>query len=223
MKKILTLLLALTVVFCAVSCGPNIMTHDEFMAAEKGEEVTIEAYVQAKQGWYQDQAVVYLQTATGGYYVYSLPCTESEYDELVAGTKVQVTGTKDIYSGMHEINPATSFKIISGDTYIATAVDVTEKLGNEAELIKYQGMLVKLTDMTVTALEYKNQGGDDIYLKLSKGEAQYSLTVEVYLTGTDSDVYAAVGGLVAGDVIDVEGYMQWWNGLDCHVTKVTKK
>ncbi|MBR2343843.1 MAG: hypothetical protein IKA64_06290, partial [Clostridia bacterium] len=48
----------------------GVMTHAEFMAAEADAEVTIEAFVQAKQSWWQDEAVVYLQDGTGGYYVY---------------------------------------------------------------------------------------------------------------------------------------------------------
>ena len=223
MKKILTLLLALCFVFGMVSCAPTSMSHEDFMAAADGDEVTIEAYVQAKQGWWNNQAVVYLQTSKGGFFVYSLPCTEAEYAELVAGTKVRVTGTKAIYNGMHEINPASSFEIVVGDTYVATAIDVTNKLGNETELTKYQGMLVKFTDMTVTGITYKNgEPGDDIYVALEKDGAEYSFTVEVYLTGTDTAVYTDVGALEVGDVIDVEGYMQWWNALDLHIIKVTK-
>ena len=52
MKKILTLLLALCLVFGMVSCAPTSMSHEDFMAAADGDEVTIEAYVQAKQGWW---------------------------------------------------------------------------------------------------------------------------------------------------------------------------
>ena len=232
MKKILTLLLALSLVLCAVGCNkvdPNeksegVMTHAEFIAAASEADVVIEGFVQAKQGWWENEAVVYLQDGDGGYYIYKLPCTESEFATLTDGTKIQVTGKKAIYNGMHEVMNVTDWKIIGTDTYTAKAKDITSKLGDDAALVEHLGALVKLTDMTVVSVSYKNnEPGDDIYLTLSKGEAQYSLTVEVYLTGTDSDVYAAVGGLVAGDTVDVEGYLQWWNQFDCHVTKVTKK
>lgn len=223
MKKILTLLLALCLVFAAVGCAPANLSHSDFMAAEDGEEVTIEAYVQAKQGWWNDQAVVYLQTAVGGFFVYSLPCTEAEYDELVPGTKVQVTGTKAVYNGMNEINPASSFKIISGDTYVADPIDITDKLADENALVKYQGMFVQLSNMTVVKVEYKNgEPGDDVYVTLAKGEDQFKLTIEVYLTGTDTDVYEAAGTLNAGDVVDVRGYVQWWNAFDMHITQIIK-
>ena len=52
---------------------------------------------------------------------------------------------------------------------------------------------------------------------------EYSFCVESYLTGTDSDVYKTVGALAVGDVIDVEGFVYWYNGVNTHITKVVKK
>ena len=220
MKRILTLLLAVCIVFCLASCGKGI-SHEDFMAAEAGEEVTVEAYVQAKQSWWDNKAVFYLQNEEGGFYVYNLPCTKAEYDELEIGTKVRVIGTKAVYNGMHEIFPAESFEILRGN-WVADATDITSKIGNNDELTKYQGMLATLSDMTVVSVEYNNEGGDDIYLTVAKGEVQHTLTVEVYLTGTDTEVYQTVGTLVAGDVVDVTGFVQWWNKFDMHITAVAK-
>ena len=39
----------------------------------------------------------------------------------------------------------------------------------------------------------------------------------------DPELYAAVGALNAGDVIDVEGFLYWYNGVNTHITKVTVK
>ena len=232
MKKILTMLLALCLVFSIVSCNkvdPNeksegVMTHAEFIAAAAEADVVIEGFVQAKQGWWGNEAVVYLQDGDGGYYIYKLPCTEAEFDTLTEGTKIQVTGKKAIYNGMHEVMYVTDWKIVGTDTYTAKAKDVTDKLANDEALVNYLGALVKFSDVTVVSVSYKNnEPGDDIYLTFSKDGAEYSVTVEAYLTDANSDVYAAVGALAAGDVIDVEGYLQWWNQLDAHVIKVTKK
>ncbi len=232
MKKILTMLLALCLVFSVVSCNkvnPNeksegVMTHAEFIAAEAEADVVIEGFVQAKQGWWGDEAVVYLQDGDGGYYIYKLPCTEAEFDALTEGTKIQVTGKKAIYNGMHEVMYVSDWQVVGTDTYTAKAADVTSKLADDAALVNYLGALVKFSDVTVVSVVYKNnEPGDDIYLTFSKDGVEYAVTIEVYLTGTDTEVYAAVGELAAGDVIDVEGYLQWWNKLDAHVTKVTKK
>ena len=82
MKKISTLILVLVSVlalsFALTACGggtdaPTVMTHSEYVAAEIGTSVTIEAYVQAKQGYWENDgqglATIYLQDENGGYLV----------------------------------------------------------------------------------------------------------------------------------------------------------
>ena len=39
----------------------------------------------------------------------------------------------------------------------------------------------------------------------------------------ETEVYKSVADLVAGDVVDVEGFLSWYeNALDMHITKITK-
>ena len=231
MKKIVTLFLALTLVFCAVSCNkvdPNaksegVMTHAEFMAAAVDSEVVIEGFVQAKQSWWDDKGTFYLQDGTGGYYVYEMPCSKSEYDSLTVGTKVQVTGARAKWGSFDEIMNVTDWKIVGSDKYVAKATDITAKLGNNAELVKNTGMFVSIKDLTFKSATYKNGGGDDIWVAFEKDGAEYSFTVEVYLTGTDSEAYTSVADLVADDVVDIEGFLVWYeNTVDLHITKITK-
>ena len=44
--------------------------------------------------------------------------------------------------------------------------------------------------------------------------------MERYLTGPETEVYAAVGALQAGDVVDVTGFVYWYNGINTHITAV---
>ena len=231
MKKILTLLLAFSLVLCAVGCNKvdpdkkseGVMTHAEFMAAELDSEVVIEGFVQAKQSWWDNKGTFYLQDGTGGYFVYEMPCSQSEYDSLVVGTKIKVTGSRAAWGGMDEIMNVTAWEIVGTDTYVAEAVDLTDKLGDNAELTKYTSALAAFNDMTVVSFEYGSGSAPDIYLTLSKGDAQYTFCVECYLTNANSEVYQAVEALVAGDVVDIEGFVYWYSGsLNTHITKVTK-
>ena len=246
MKKLLSMLLVLTMAIAMltlVACKPvddpeddtdpkgeGVMTHAEYVAAEEGTVVTIEAYVQAKQGWYNDAIKVYLQDRDGGYIAYDLPCSEAEAAKLTVGTKIRVTGTKAIYKGLHEIyDAAATFEIIPGKTYVATAFDATSILDNEEELIKHQMELASFTGLTVVSVAYNNatsaaDANDDIYVKvkLADGE-EHSFCVEVYLTGTSTEVYQTALTLKAGDVIDVEGFLYWWNNLNTHITAITVK
>ena len=75
--------------------------------------------------------------------------------------------------------------------------------------------------MTVEKIEYKNgTPGEDIYVTLGYNGASYDFCVESYLTGSDTDVYKAVGELKTGDVIGVEGFVYWYEGVNTHITKV---
>ena len=55
------------------------------------------------------------------------------------------------------------------------------------------------------------------------GENVYTFTVNAYMigTGSDSDVYKAIEGLKVGDVIDIEGFLYWYDAAQPHVTSVT--
>ena len=81
----------------------GVMTHDEYLAAAVDDEVTIETYVQAKQSWWEDKATFYTQDKDGAYFIYNMPCSEEDYEKLVPGTKIKVTGYKAEWSGEIEI------------------------------------------------------------------------------------------------------------------------
>lgn len=237
MKKLLAILLVAAMVLCFAACGapeepkddqpandaPKAMTYAEFTAAALQSEVIVETYIQAKQGWWEKDGVgvatFYTQNEEGAYFVYEMPCSKDDYDvKLVKGAKIRVKGFKAEWSGEVEIIDAT-YEILEGN-YVAEAIDLTDKLGTD-ELITYQNRFAAFKGMTVEKIEYKNdKPGDDIYVTLKKGEASYSFCVEAYLTGADTDVYKAVGALKKGDVVDVEGFVYWYEGINTHITGV---
>ena len=55
---------------------------------------------------------------------------------------------------------------------------------------------------------------------VSKDGAEYTFTVESYLCDAESDVYKAVKELAIGDVIDMEGFLYWYEGVNPHITAV---
>lgn len=200
----------------------TVMTYEEYMAAELDTVVTIEAYVQATQSWWDDVITVYAQDADGAYFLYEMACTEEDSAKLVPGTKIRVTGEKAEWSGEIEIKNATFTFVEGADTYEAEAVDVTELLGTE-DLIKKQNQKVQFKGLTVEKIEYKNgEPGDDIYVTVGYNGKSYSFCVEVYLTGTDTDVYKTVGELAEGDVVNVEGFLYWYEGVNTHITAIEK-
>ena len=199
-----------------------VMSHADYMAAELDSEVVIETFVQGHQSWWDNKITVYCQSPDGAYFLYELACEESDAEKLVPGTKIRVTGYKGEWAGEVEVMDGTFEFVEDGETFIAEALDVTDLLASE-ELIAHQNEFVAFKGMTVKAIEYKNgEPGDDIYLTLEKDGAEYSFCVEVYLTGPDTAVYTTVGELAEGDVVDVEGFLYWYEGMNPHITAITK-
>ena len=255
MKKFLTLLLALVMALSIVGCGktenqtddkdtPNeggdaavtVMTHAEFDAAAVDSPVTVETYIQARQGWWEKDGVgvatFYTQADDGAYFLYNMPCTKEDYDAvLVEGTKIRVSGYKAEWSGEVEIIDATC-EVLDGDTKTYEALDVTSLLGTD-ELIAHQNEKVSFKGMTVAASNdagapflYNWDGsgseGDDLYFNVTLNDTTYTFVVESYLCGPGTDVYEAVKGLNVGDVVDMEGFLYWYEGVNPHITSVVK-
>ena len=201
----------------------GVMSYADYAAADLDTEVTVVTYVQAHQSWWDGKVTVYTQDADGAYFLYELPCSEEDAAKLTEGTKIKVTGFKSEWSGEVEITDSSFEFVEDGDTFVAEAKDVTDKLGTD-ELADYMNQKVLFTDMTVSNVSYKNdEPGDDIYVTLSKDGADYNFCLEYYLNGSDAELYDLVGNLEEGATVDVEGFLYWYEGANPHITSVTVK
>ena len=213
------------------------MSHADYMAAEVDTEVVIAGYIQGiqKMSEGEDQTFtnVYLQDENGGYFVYQLECTPKEYELLEVGKKLKLKGYKSEWSGEIEVTDAV-WQFEDGE-WKAEPEDVTALLGTE-DLAAKQNMLVSFKGMTVESAGKNDAGedvpylynwdgsgteGDDLYFNVSLNGQTYSFTVESDLCAADSEVYAAVKNLKIGDVVDMEGFLYWYEGPNPHITKVT--
>ena len=233
MKKIFALVLALALALCAslaLAEEAAVMTHEEYVAAELETAVTVETYVQDTQSWWDNKITVYAQSEDGAYFIYNMTCSEEDAAKLVPGTKIKVSGYKAEWAGEVEIIDAT-FEILEADPYIAEPVDVTELIGTEDlilhqnELVAFNGLTIEAYDENGAAFAYKNENDktDDLYFKASVNGATSDYCVEFYLRGQDSEVYKAVEGLKVGDVVDMVGYLYWYEGMNPHIISVTVK
>ncbi len=213
----------------------DVMSYADYLAADVDTQVVVETYVQAKQGWWEKDGVggvatFYTQDENGGYFLYDMPCSEEDYNKLTEGTKIKVTGYKSEWSGEIEIVDAT-FEIEDGN-YIAEPVDVTEIYGTDA-IADYMNQRISIKGAVVAdkgdgaAFLYKWDGsgtqGDDIYFDIELNGATYTVTVESYLCGKDTDVYQAVEGMHVGDTVDLEGFLYWYEGAQPHITGIGVK
>ena len=210
----------------------GVLTYAEYMAAEFDTEVVVETFVQAKQSWWDNKATVYSQDKDGAYFLYDMACSEEDYPKLVPGTKIKVTGIKSVWSGEIEIVDAT-FEILEG-SYIAPATDVTALLGTDA-LENHMNQFVSFKGLTIEAVGQNENGedvaffynwdgsgdeGNDLYFKVSLNGNAYTFTIRAYLCDKTTEVYAAVKNLTIGDVVDMEGFLYWYNGVNPHITSV---
>ena len=213
-----------------------VMDHAAYVAAELDTEVVIETTVQATQAWWEKDGIgkitVYGQSEDGAYFIYEMNCSKEDAEKLVPGAKIKVKGYKSAWSGEVEITDAT-FEFVEGEGFKAEPEDVTALLGTE-ELINKQNALVAFKGLTVAAKKdaegndaaflYKwngaGQQGDDLYFDVTVNDATYTFVVESYLCGPDTEVYKAVEGLKIGDVIDAEGFLYWYEGVQPHIIKV---
>ena len=213
------------------------MTYFDYQVANVDDEVHLDVYVQATQSWWDGKITVYAADQLGAYFIYNMECSEEDAARLVPGTKIHVDGYKAEWSGEIEIADATFEFIEDADSYIAEPVDVTELLGTE-ELVNYMNNFVSFTGLTVAAstdadgneapflYNWDGSGtqGDDLYFNVQTGDGQvFTFTVESYLCDKDTEVYKAVEALQVGDVVDLEGFLYWYNGANPHITSVTVK
>ena len=237
MKKILAAVLVLTLALalCAFAVAEEAVSYADYAAAELDTEVTIEASVQAHQSWWDGKVTIYAADEDGAYFLYEVPCSEEDAEKLVPGTKFKATGFKSEWSGEVELADISAFEILEGEGYIAEPVDVTELLGKDElaekmnQLVAFKGMTVEPSTIEGDETEYaflynwdgSGEDGNDLYFNVSKDGATYNFTVESYLCGPGTDVYEAVKALNVGDVVDLEGFLYWYNGANPHITAVT--
>ena len=220
---------------------PNItedaMSFEDYMAAATDTEVIVEGAIQGKQNFFsrddQTFATIYLQDEKGGaYFIYELPCTEKEYELMEIGKIIKVKGYKSEWSGEIEVVDIETWMFVDGE-YIAEAEDVTSLLGTDElaakmnKKVAFKGMKVepiKDKDGNEVAFIYGSEGtgaeGDDLYFNVSVNGQTYTFTVESYLCGPDTEIYKAVKDFHIGDVIDLEGFLYWYNGPNPHITAV---
>ena len=234
MKKLIALLLVLSVVFAFAACGGKteteptdpanptdaateagtekaddgevaVMSHEEYAAAAVDTKVCVETYVQAKQSWWENKATVYAQSEDGAYFLYNMSCSEDDYALLTPGTKIKVTGFKSEWAGEVEIVDAT-FEILEG-SFIAEPVDVTALLGTD-ELAAHMNEYVSFKGMTVEA-STDADGNEAAFLYSYDGSGEEG-----------SDLYFKVSFNGETYTFTVESYL---TGADTDVYKAVKE
>lgn len=133
-------------------------TWAEYYDAEAGDSLIVEGVVTgivSKSLNGSSNNCIFLQDTktNGGYYVYGMADDPATLG-IEIGMTVRVSGTKDIYSGTHELKP-TGVEIISETKTPATPIDITAAYTNaenlkDKALVALQGALVTIKGVEIT-------------------------------------------------------------------------
>ena len=210
MKKLIISLFMILCLFGLFSCGEQeeqpkseYMTYQEFKAAQVGDEVKVEAYVQGFESWWGNKQTFYLADKEGnGYMFYETPVSEEESKTIKVGTKLSVKGLKSEWAKQVEVTDMTEVKIDNNDTFVASAKDLTNLLTNANAASDYAGQLIKVTGTIVGRGDDKNlastlghdnsgeYGKTDLYVTITTPKDTFNFTVRRYLGGTaEGSVY----------------------------------
>ncbi len=194
----------------------------QYMAAEAGKSVVIEGYVAAvhsqDKGNKYNQLYIHDKDNKGGYYIYSMTQDPVKDLNLKKGMLVSVTGTKDIYSGTHELKDAVVTVLDSTVTNFSP-LDITktfkeaEKLTDKA-LVDKLGMLVTIKGVEITGQDdgekqkYYNfkLGDNETYIRLYRTDCPCSVS------DADMEAIAKEHGEKRGYTADVTGVVVQYNG-----------
>lgn len=223
MKKIIALLLALSLLAAFAGCGKKdeapaateapattettadqapvetvlpeaeSMSYAEYMAAPVDTPVCVETYVQAHEDWWDNKINIYAQSEDGAYFIYGAECSEEQAALLEEGTKIRVNGFKTIWEGSGEIEIIDATFEILEGSYIAAPTDMTGSMG-ASNLIDNQNWKIEVRDLTVEAAN--DEGAAFLYNWDGSGKA-----------GDNCDLYFNVSDSTGTYTFTVESYL----------------
>ncbi len=161
--------------------------HAAYLSAAKGDNVTVQGTIAYLDKESSEAYFTIVDDKGLAYYVYKMPLTDDNKDSIVAGKKVIITGTKDVYNNVIELTKAELLKAEDGTEVAATAITelptVTPEL--QAKYVTFTGAIKELSENKRT-------------VTVTVGEKD----IVVYLSRNHSDITSAIA---VGDNITVKG------------------
>ena len=168
-------------------------TWEEYMAMEAGKAVVVEGYIAAvhapSEGNKYNTLYLHDVNNKGGYYVYSMASDKDLVKDLglKKGMLVSVTGTKDIYSGTHEIKDA-SVNVLDTTVVDFKPLDITATY-KAATTLKDKALTDKLGMLvTIKGVEITDQDLSEKSQYLNFKLAGLTTYIRVYATDCPASV-----------------------------------
>ena len=199
----------------------GVTTAEDYKACEDGEYVIVNTYIQDKESFRSVDGVGVASFYTQydyGCYLHNVEMTKEEYDKLQVGSKVVIYGHKATVDGQPTVVDV-EIRFVSLTNNVYSPVNITEHIGTE-NLEEYRDQKFAFRKLTVVAANdegaaflYGHDGtgkrGSDIYFKAEYNNTTYTFVLNVELLEYTSDDYEKAESLRIGDVIDVEGFLNW--------------
>ena len=196
----------------------EVNSHAEYLAAAKGDIVTVEGIVVAinskDAGNKYNHLFLADTSVTGGYYCYSINQDPVKELGIQVGMTVKVTGPIEPYSGMQEIKGGDA-AIVDSTIKEVNTLDITEKFASGADLGAYVGLPVTIKGVTLAnqALETAT----DQYLNFKLGDK--TSYIRTYVTDFPTTMKAEDKATIDADhaahfgyKADVTGILVLFNG-----------
>ena len=199
-------------------------TYEQYFEAAAGDPVIVKGVVTGliAKSLGASYNCIYFEDADGAYYACGGAQDPITEQNLAVGMEIRVTGTKDIYSGTHEIKDY-SVEILNAEPALVEPADYTElfknaeKLTDEA-LVAKQSALVTIKGVTISDQDASNGyynftlGGKKSYVRISSSTCP--------LTADEKKAFIAGHTEHFGWTADVTGVISIFSGA-FYLTPVT--
>ena len=198
----------------------DLMTWQQYIDAEAGETVCVQGVITALSSTTLggSKKNIWLQDNDGGYYAFGLSEDPIADLGLAVGMTVKVKGTKDLYSGTHEIKDVVSVEVVDSNITNVTPADYTQIFANASSLkaealVGKQSFLVTIKGVTV--LPQDSDASTNGYYKFKMGDLETYVRIsgsECPISKDDQATFKSGHAEHAGWTADVTGLVAQFDG-----------
>ena len=184
----------------------DVITYEEYRAKVTGDSATVEGIVVAmnsvSKGNKRNHLFLVDAEGKGGYYAYDMQDCDPVKAGIEVGMTVAVSGTVEVYSGMHEIKSGTA-RIINSEKTTPAAIDVTAKFGAGENILEYVGALVTIKGVTIGGQDLATATSQYLFFSLN-GVESYIRTYVTDLPTSFEVTTDADGNTVCADKATID-------------------
>ena len=196
----------------------EVNSHEEYMAAQQDDMLTVEGIVVAINSKAAGNKYNHLFLAdasvTGGYYCYSITQDPVADLGIEVGMTVKVTGPMAPYSGMQEIKGG-QVAIVDSTIKTVEPVDITEKFAAGENLGVYVGLPVVIKGVSIGAQDLEKDTSQYLYFAIGEQQGYVRTYITDFPTTIKADDKAAIDADHAahfGNKADATGILILYNG-----------